>query len=101
MSWQKDPTQLKICSDDNNNNKTLLPYTSFIKEIYFDRLYSFYRLKYHHDENSDNEDDIGPNITDLGPVDYPPGEHKLQHAYCLWFSRRPSQIQGTNLRVRI
>ncbi|ENN76409.1 hypothetical protein HUJ04_006864 [Dendroctonus ponderosae] len=52
-------------------------------------------LKYHHDDNSDNEDDIGPNITDLGPVDYPQGEHKLQHAYCLWFSKRPSQIQGT------
>lgn len=51
-------------------------------------------LKYHHDDNSDNEDDIGPNITDLGPVDYPPGEHRLQHAYCLWFSKRPSQIQG-------
>ncbi|XP_030747756.1 eukaryotic translation initiation factor 4E type 2 [Sitophilus oryzae] len=55
----------------------------------------FETLKYHHEEGSDNEDEIGPNITDLGPIDYPPGEHRLQHAYCLWFSKRPSQIQGS------
>lgn len=49
-------------------------------------------------DNSDSgsgDDEIGPNITDLGPVDYPPGEHRLQHPYCLWFSRRPSQSQGS------
>ncbi|KAK9871256.1 hypothetical protein WA026_011529 [Henosepilachna vigintioctopunctata] len=51
-------------------------------------------LKYHHDENSDNEsgdDELGPNITDLGPVDYPSGEHRLQHPYCLWFAKRPNR----------
>ncbi|KAL1506770.1 hypothetical protein ABEB36_006073 [Hypothenemus hampei] len=50
--------------------------------------------KFHKEDTSDNEDDIGPNVGDLGPVDYPPGEHRLQHAYCLWFSKRPSQGQG-------
>jgi len=61
----------------------------------------------HHVENSDRsdsgsgDDDLGcNNITDLGPVEYPSGEHRLQHPYCLWFSKRPtmvrnSQVQGT------
>lgn len=50
-------------------------------------------------ENSDGsgDEEIGPNITDLGPVEYPPGEHKLQHPYCLWFSKRPSQNQGSQV----
>ncbi|XP_066252529.1 androgen-dependent TFPI-regulating protein-like isoform X2 [Euwallacea similis] len=52
-------------------------------------------MKYHHEENSDNDEDIGLNITDLGPIDYPQGEHRLQHAYCLWFSKRPSQVQDS------
>ncbi|XP_045460573.1 eukaryotic translation initiation factor 4E type 2 [Harmonia axyridis] len=56
----------------------------------------FEALKHHPAENSDNDsgdDELGPNITDLGPVEYPPGEHRLQHPYCLWFSRRPSRLQ--------
>ncbi|XP_066147073.1 eukaryotic translation initiation factor 4E type 2 isoform X2 [Euwallacea fornicatus] len=52
-------------------------------------------MKYHHEESSDNDEDIGLNITDLGPIDYPQGEHRLQHAYCLWFSKRPSQVQDS------
>lgn len=59
---------------------------------------SLFSLKHHVVDNSDSgsgDDDIGPNITDLGPVEYPPGEHRLQHPYCLWFSRRPSQVQGS------
>lgn len=45
----------------------------------------------HHSENSDSgsgEDEFGTSVLDLGPVEYPPGEHRLQHPYCLWFSRR-------------
>lgn len=39
-------------------------------------------------------------VTDLGPVEYPSSEHRLQHPYCLWFSKRPTmvrniQVQGT------
>lgn len=50
------------------------------------------RLK-HHLESSDSgsgEDDGANLTTDLGPVEYPPGEHRLEHPYCLWYSRRPS-----------
>lgn len=56
-------------------------------------------MKHHHADNSDGsgDEEIGPNITDLGPVDYPAGEHRLQHPYCLWFSKRPSQIQGSQV----
>ncbi|XP_065169892.1 eukaryotic translation initiation factor 4E type 2 isoform X2 [Atheta coriaria] len=44
-------------------------------------------------ESSDSgsgEDDMNNGLLDLGPVDYPPNEHRLQHAYCLWYSRRPN-----------
>lgn len=37
--------------------------------------------------------------TDLGPIEYPPGEHRLEHPYCLWYSRRPTMgnrnLQGS------
>lgn len=58
-----------------------------------------FRLKHHHADNSDGsgDEEIGPNISDLGPVEYPPGEHRLQHPYCLWFSKRPSQVQGSQV----
>lgn len=59
------------------------------------------RMK-HHTENSDDGsgDDDCP-VLDLGPVEYPAGEHRLQHPYCLWFSKRRmigarnSQLQWT------
>lgn len=56
-------------------------------------------MKHHHVDNSDGsgDEEIGPNIIDLGPVEYPPGEHRLQHPYCLWFSKRPSQMQGSQV----
>lgn len=49
------------------------------------------RLK-HHVESSDSgsSEEEGLILTDLGPVEYPNGEHRLEHAYCLWFSRRPT-----------
>lgn len=62
-------------------------------------MHYFCRLKLHAAENSDNDsgdDELGPNISDLGPIEYPPGEHRLQHPYCLWFSKRSSRLlQGT------
>lgn len=59
-----------------------------------------FSIKHHHVDNSDGsgDEEIGLNITDLGPVEYPSGEHKLQHPYCLWFSKRPSQIQGSQVK---
>lgn len=49
------------------------------------------RLK-HQVESSDSgssEEEIASIVTDLGPLEYPPNEHRLEHPYCLWFSRRP------------
>lgn len=59
----------------------------------------YFSMKHHHVDNSDGsgDEEIGPNFTDLGPIEYPPGEHRLQHPYCLWFSKRPSQIQGSQV----
>ncbi|XP_017781528.1 PREDICTED: eukaryotic translation initiation factor 4E type 2 isoform X2 [Nicrophorus vespilloides] len=62
----------------------------------------FEALKLHMENNSDSgsgEDEINNIVMDLGPVDYPPGEHRLQHAYCLWFSQRPS-ISARNAHVQ-
>ncbi|GJQ84459.1 4EHP [Trypoxylus dichotomus] len=57
----------------------------------------------HHAESSDSgsgEDDLGANLTtDLGPIEYPPGEHRLEHPYCLWYSRRPA-IGSRNLPMQ-
>lgn len=59
----------------------------------------YFSMKHHHVDNSDGsgDEETGPNIIDLGPVEYPSGEHRLQHPYCLWFSRRPSQIQASQV----
>lgn len=60
-----------------------------------------FRLK-HHVENSDSgsgEDDLNNGVLDLGPVEYPPNEHRLQHPYCLWFSRRPT-IGARNAHIQ-
>lgn len=51
-----------------------------------------FRLK-DHVENSDSGDEDTNNI-DLGPIEYPPDQHRLQNPYWLWYSRRPS----TNIR---
>lgn len=58
------------------------------------------RLK-HTTENLDpsdsgsGEEDLSFTITDLGPIEYPAGEHRLEHPYCLWFSRRPIMVRNT------
>lgn len=50
----------------------------------------FFRLK---DQNSDSGDEETNNV-DLGPIEYPPDQHRLQHPYWLWYSKRPT----TNIR---
>lgn len=54
-------------------------------------------------DNSDSGDDETgcPNNIDLGPIEYPSDQHRLQYPYWLWYSRRPTpanrnlQPQGT------
>ncbi|XP_031333655.1 eukaryotic translation initiation factor 4E type 2 isoform X1 [Photinus pyralis] len=59
----------------------------------------------HHVENSDRsdsgsgDDDLGCNILDLGPVEYPAGEHRLQHPYCLWFSKRQTLVRNPQVQA--
>lgn len=48
-------------------------------------------MKYVSDSDDDSETETAPIDNDLlGPIEPGPGEHKLQHSYSLWFSKKTS-----------
>lgn len=62
----------------------------------------FEALKDNVDNSDSGDDETGcPNNIDLGPIEYPSDQHRLQYPYWLWYSRRPTpanrnlQPQGT------
>ncbi|XP_022919926.1 eukaryotic translation initiation factor 4E type 2 [Onthophagus taurus] len=61
-------------------------------------------LKMHESSDSGDEEGTG-SIFDLGPIQYPNGEHKLEHPYCLWYSQRPNaasrNTQGYSNSLRL
>ena len=69
-----------------------------VHSVYF-IFHIFCSLKHQQDssDSGSGEEDANITITDLGPIEYPTGEHKLQHPYCLWFSQRP---QSNNRNVQ-
>lgn len=47
------------------------------------------------DDNQSQSQQQQQQLSDLGPVDYPSGEHRLQHPYCLWYSKRTNKLQSS------